>query len=40
MAETVISNIEENPIIAAVREEKELEEAVSSPVAAVFLLRG
>lgn len=38
MNETVICNIEENPIIAAVREENELEEAVASPAAAVFLL--
>ena len=38
MNDAVICNIEENPIIAAVREDKELEEAVASPVTAVFLL--
>lgn len=32
------SRLEQNPIIAAVRSEKELREAIDSPVAAVFLL--
>lgn len=38
MNEDVLCRIEENPVIAAVREESELGEAVSSSVGAVFLL--
>lgn len=38
MKELVIGKIEENPIIAAVRNETELEAALSSPVTTIFLL--
>lgn len=36
----IIGRIEENPIIAAVREESDVEEAANSPVSTVFLLHG
>lgn len=38
MQKEIISRIEENPIIAAVRDESHLQEAIISPVSTIFLL--
>jgi len=38
MKESVIGKIEENPIIAAVRNDNELDTAIKSPVTTIFLL--
>jgi glycerol uptake operon antiterminator len=37
--QNIIGKLEENPIIAAVRNEKDIEEAVLSPVSTIFLLQ-
>lgn len=34
----ILKKIEENPVIAAIRNEEDLEDAINSPVSTIFLL--